>query len=109
MTQKNDTSNSELSRTICDLKSALGSNPKSPLHKVSFKSYGRRFVITNKDQDVVSKIEKTFNQFLKTLKVNTGDKKIKGLCFLDKKSDAFKLAYIKEGEPILRQIVRKKV
>jgi hypothetical protein len=29
--------------------------------------------------------------------------------FLDKKTDAFKLAYMMEGEQVLHQIIRKKV
>ena len=109
MTSKNQPDSRDMCETIGDLKSALINSPESPLHKVSFKSYGRRFVITNKEKDISGKLEKTFNGFLKSLKVTTGDKKIKGLCFLDKKTDAFKLAYMMEGEQVLHQIIRKKV
>ena len=109
MTQKRQTSSPEMSRTIGELKSALINDPNSPLHKVSFKSYGRKFVITNKDKNLAGKLEKSFNGLMKFLDVLPGSKKIKGLCFLDKETDAFKLAYMKEGEQVLHQIVRKKV
>jgi hypothetical protein len=109
MTHKKQPSSPDMLKTISELKSTLVSDPDSPLHKVSFKSYGRRFVITNKDKDLSGKLEKSFNGLLKFLDVLPGNKKIKGLCFLDKKTDAFKVAYMKEGEQILHQIVRKKV
>jgi hypothetical protein len=109
MTQKRQPSSPDMSRTIGELKSALINDPNSPLHKVSFKSYGRRFVITNKDKNLDGKLEKSFNGLMKFLDVIPGSKKIKGLCFLDKQTDAFKLAYMKEGEQVLHQIVRKKV
>jgi hypothetical protein len=109
MTQKRQPSSSDMSRTIGELKSALIDDPNSPLHKVSFKSYGRRFVITNKDKNLDGKLEKSFNGLMKFLDVIPRSKKIKGLCFLDKQTDSFKLAYMKEGEQVLHQIVRKKV
>lgn len=109
MTQKRQPSSPDMSRTVGELKSALMNDPNSPLHRVSFKSYGRRFVITNKDTNLDGKLEKSFNGLMKFLGVIPGGKKIKGLCFLDKETDAFKLAYMKEGEQVLRQIVRKKV
>lgn len=109
MTQKRQPSSPDMSRTIGELKSALTNDPASPLHKVSFKSYGRRFVITNKDKNLDSKLEKSFNGLMKFLGVLPGEEKIKGLCFLDKKTEAFKLAYMEEGEQVLHQIVRKKV
>jgi hypothetical protein len=109
MTQKRQPSSPDMSRTIGELKSALIDDPNSPLHKVSFKSYGRRFVITNKDKNLDGKLEKSFNGLMKFLDVIPRSKKIKGLCFLDKQTDSFKLAYMKEGEQVLHQIVRKKV
>jgi hypothetical protein len=108
MTTKKQTSTPDVSKTIGELKSLLVNDPNG-LHRISFKSYGRKFVITNTDNDFRSKLEKSFNGFMKALNICTTSKKIKGLCFIDKQSNAFKMAYMKEGEQVLHQIVRKKV
>lgn len=108
MTTQKQTSAPDVTKTIGELKDLLVNGPEG-LHKISFKSYGRKFVITNNDNDFKGKLEKSFNGFMKALDIRTTSKKIKGLCFIDKRSNAFKMAYMKEGESVLHQIVRKKV
>jgi hypothetical protein len=108
MTRKKQTGAPDVTKTIGELKGFLVNDPEG-LHKITFKSYGRRFVITNNDNDLRGKLEKSFNGFMKALNICTTSKKIKGLCFIDKQSNAFKMAYMKEGEQVLHQIVRKKV
>jgi hypothetical protein len=38
------------------------------------------------------------------LNIQSDDKKVKGICFLDKKSDNFNIGYQRDGESVLHQI-----
>jgi hypothetical protein len=106
--KKEQTVSPDVSKTISELKRALVNDPESPLYRVSFKSYGRKFVITNRSHTIKDKLEKSFNHFMKALCITPGQKRIKGLCFLDRDTTAFKMAYMKEGEQVLHQVIRKK-
>lgn len=106
--KKENNSSPDVVKTISELKRVLVNDPQSPLHRVSFKSYGKRFVITNKNYTVKDKLEKSFNELMKVLRITPDSKRLKGLCFIDKDTDAFKMAYMREGEQVLHQVVRKK-
>lgn len=106
--KKEQTVSPDVTKTISELKRALINEDESPLYRVSFKSYGRKFVITNKSHTLKDKLEKSFNHFMKALCITPGQKRIKGLCFLDKDTPGFKMAYMKEGEQVLHQVIRKR-
>lgn len=102
MTSKSD-GNSEIKYSLSELRKTLAES-KSDRHKIRFKSYGRKYVITNDDNNMGDKLEKSFNSFMNKLKVDAKGKRLRGICFVDKKSDSFSVGYQKEGEFVLHQI-----
>lgn len=93
-----------IKRSIGTLRKLLADDPKRDLHKIRFKKYGSKYVITNKDTDLTTKLEKSFNSFMDKLDVKSNGKKIRGIFFLDKQKDDFNVGYQKEGEFVLHQI-----
>jgi superoxide dismutase len=94
----------DIKRSIGSLRKLLADDPKRMTHKIKFKRYGAKYIITNKDNDLSTKLEKSFNSFMGKLNIQDDQKKTRGICFLDKKSDAFNIGYQKEGEFVLHQI-----
>ena len=104
MTTKNTNDLPVIKRSLGGLKKLLAEDLKSERHKIRFKRYGRKYVITNSDSDLTSKLEKSFNSFMGKLSVHSDGKKLRGICFIDKNSDDFSVGYQKEGEFVLHQI-----
>ena len=102
MTSKSDGS-SEIKYSLGELRKTLA-GIKTDRHKIRFKKYGRKYVITNDDNNIGEKLEKSFNSFMGKLKVDAQGKRLRGICFIDRKSDSFSLGYQKEGEYVLHQI-----
>lgn len=102
MTSKSD-GNSEIKYSLSELRKTLADN-KSDKHKIRFKRYGKKYVITNDDNKIGEKLEESFNSFMNKLKVDANGKRLRGICFVDKKSDSFSIGYQKEGELVLHQI-----
>lgn len=94
----------DIRKSIGSLRKLLADDPKRMTHKIRFKRYGAKYIITNKDNDLSAKLEKSFNSFMGKLNIQDEKKKARGICFLDKKSDAFNIGYQKEGEFVLHQI-----
>ena len=94
----------DIKKSISSLRKLLADDPKRNTHKIRFRRYGSKYVITNKDTDLSTKLEKSFNSFMGKLNIQKDEKKMRGICFLDKKSDAFNIGYQKEGEFVLHQI-----
>ena len=94
----------DIKKSISSLRKLLADDPKRNTHKIRFRRYGSKYVITNKDTDLSTKLEKSFNTFMGKLNIQKDEKKMRGICFLDKKSDAFNIGYQKEGEFVLHQI-----
>lgn len=94
----------DIKKSISNLRKLLADDPKRMTHKIKFKRYGAKYIITNKDNDLSTKLEKSFNSFMGKLNIQNDDKKVKGICFLDNNSDAFNIGYQKEGEFVLHQI-----
>jgi hypothetical protein len=82
----------------------LADDPKRETHKIRFKRYGRKYTITNNNNDLTAKLEQSFNSFMSKLDIKNDSKKLRGICFLDKGTDAFSIGYQKEGECVLHQI-----
>lgn len=95
--------NSEIKYSLGELRKALAES-RTEKHKIRFKRYGRKYVITNDDNNIGDKLEKSFNSFMNNLKVDAKGKKLRGICFVDKNSDTFSVGYQKEGEFVLHQI-----
>lgn len=93
-----------IKKSLGGLKKLLAEDLKSERHKIRFKSYGGKYVITNNNNNLTSKLEKSFNSFMGKLSVNSDGKKLRGICFIDKHSDDFSVGYQKEGEFVLHQI-----
>ena len=104
MTTKNTNNLPIVKKSLGGLKKLLAEDLKSERHKIRFKRYGSKYIITNKDSDLSSKLEKSFNSFMDKLSVNPDGKKLRGICFIDKKSDDFSVGYQREGEYVLHQI-----
>ncbi len=94
----------DIKKSVSSLRKLLANDPKREAHKLKFKRFGRKYIITNKDNDLASKLEKSFNSFMGKLDVKQDGKNMRGICFLDKKSDDFRIGYQKEGEFVLHQI-----
>jgi hypothetical protein len=94
----------DIKKSISNLRKLLADDPKRMTHRIKFKRYGAKYIITNKDNDLSTKLEKSFNSFMGKLNIQNDEKKVKGICFLDKKSDAFNIGYQKEGEFVLHNI-----
>lgn len=94
----------DIKRSISSLRKLLADDPKRHSHKIRFKKYGSKYIITDNNNDLATKLEKSFNTFMGKLNVNSEGKKMRGICFLDKKSDDFNIGYQKEGEFVLHQI-----
>lgn len=94
----------DIKRSIGSLRKLLADDPKRITHKIKFKRYGAKFIITNKETDISTKLEKSFNSFMGKLNIQDEKKKTRGICFLDKKSDTFNIGYQNEGESVLHQI-----
>ena len=52
----------------------------------------------------IYQLEKSFNSFMGKLSVHSDGKKLRGICFIDRNSDAFSVGYQKEGDFVLHQI-----
>jgi hypothetical protein len=104
MTTKNTNNLPIVKKSLGGLKKLLAEDLKSERHKIRFKRYGSKYIITNKDSDLSSKLEKSFNSFMDKLSVNPDGKKLRGICFIDKNSDDFSVGYQREGEYVLHQI-----
>jgi len=94
----------DIKRSIGSLRKLLADDPKRMTHKIRFKRYGAKYIINNNDNDLSTKLEKSFNSFMGKLNIQSDDKKVKGICFLDKKSDNFNIGYQRDGESVLHQI-----
>jgi hypothetical protein len=94
----------DIKKSIGSLRKLLVDDPKRMTHKIRFKRYGTKYIITNKDNDLSTKLDKSFNSFMGKLNIQDENKKARGICFLDKKSDTFNIGYQKEGEFVLHQI-----
>ena len=94
----------DIRKSISSLRKLLADDPKRETHKIRFKRYGRKFIITNNNNDLTAKLEQSFNSFMGKLEIQNDNKKLRGICFLDKQSDAFSIGYQKEGECVLHQI-----
>jgi hypothetical protein len=104
MTRKNTNDLPVIKRSLGGLKKLLAEDLKSERHKIRFKRYGSKYVITNSNSDLTSKLERSFNSFMSKLSVHSDGKKLRGICFVDKNSDDFSVGYQKEGEFVLHQI-----
>jgi hypothetical protein len=104
MTTKNTNDLPVIKRSLGGLKKLLAEDLKSERHKIRFKRYGSKYVITNSNSDLTSKLERSFNSFMGKLSVHSDGKKLRGICFIDKNSDDFSVGYQKEGEFVLHQI-----
>ena len=104
MTTKNTNDLPVIKRSLGCLKKLLAEDLKSERHKIRFKRYGSKYVITNSNSDLTSKLERSFNSFMGKLSVHSDGKKLRGICFIDKNSDDFSVGYQKEGEFVLHQI-----
>ncbi len=104
MTRKNTNDLPVIKRSLGGLKKLLAEDLKSERHKIRFKRYGSKYVITNSNSDLTSKLERSFNSFMGKLSVHSDGKKLRGICFIDKNSDDFSVGYQKEGEFVLHQI-----
>ena len=104
MTTKKTNDLPTIKKSLGGLKKLLAEDLKSERHKIRFKRFGTKYVITNNDNDLADKLEKSFNSFMGKLSVNTDGKKLRGICFIDKKSDDFSVGYQREGEYVLHQI-----
>jgi hypothetical protein len=104
MTRKNTNDLPVIKRSLGGLKKLLAEDLKSERHKIRFKRYGSKYVITNSNSDLTSKLERSFNSFMGKLSVHSDGKKLRGICFVDKNSDDFSVGYQKEGEFVLHQI-----
>jgi hypothetical protein len=104
MTTKNTNNLPVIKRSIGSLKKLLAEDLKTERHKIRFKKYGQKYIITNNDSDLSSKLEKSFNSFMGKLSVHSDGKKLRGICFIDKNSDDFSVGYQKEGDFVLHQI-----
>ena len=104
MTTKNTNDLPIIKRSLGGLKKLLAEDLKSERHKIRFKRYGSKYVITNSNSDLTSKLERSFNSFMGKLSVHSDGKKLRGICFIDKNSDDFSVGYQKEGEFVLHQI-----
>ena len=104
MTTKNTNDLPVIKRSLGGLKKLLAEDLKSERHKIRFKRYGSKYVITNSNSDLTSKLESSFNSFMGKLSVHSDGKKLRGICFIDKNSDDFSVGYQKEGEFVLHQI-----
>jgi len=102
--QIEDKSLIDIKRSIGSLRKLLADDPKRMTHKIRFKRYGAKYIISNNDNDLSTKLEKSFNSFMGKLNIQSDDKKVKGICFLDKKSDNFNIGYQRDGESVLHQI-----
>lgn len=94
----------DIKRSIGSLRKLLADDPKRMTHKIRFKRYGAKYIISNNDNDLSTKLEKSFNSFMGKLNIQSDNKKVKGICFLDKKSDNFNIGYQRDGESVLHQI-----
>lgn len=94
----------DIKKSIGSLRKLLADDPKRMTHKIRFKRYGSKYIITNKETDLSEKLEKSFNSFMGKLDIQDNNKKTRGICFLDKKSDDFNIGYQREGEFVLHQI-----
>jgi hypothetical protein len=104
MTSKKTNDLPTIKKSLGGLKKLLAEDLKSERHKIRFKRFGRKYVITNNDNDLSDKLEKSFNSFMGKLSVNADGKKLRGICFIDKRSDDFSVGYQREGEYVLHQI-----
>jgi len=102
--QVEDQTRVEIKKSIGVLRKLLADDPKRTTHKIRFKRYGAKYIITNKENDISAKLEKSFNSFMGKLNIKKDKKKARGICFLDKKSDSFNIGYQKEGEFVLHQV-----
>ncbi len=93
-----------IKRSIGSLRKLLADDPKRMTHRIKFKRYGAKYIISNNNNDISAKLEKSFNSFMGNLNIQNDQKKVKGICFLDSKSDTFNIGYQNEGESVLHQI-----
>lgn len=104
MTTRNTNNLPVIKKSLGSLKKLLAEDLKTERHKIRFKKYGQKYIITNNDDDLASKLEKSFNSFMGKLSVHSDGKKLRGICFIDRNSDAFSVGYQKEGDFVLHQI-----
>ena len=94
MTTKNTNDLPVIKRSLGGLKKLLAEDLKSERHKIRFKRYGSKYVITNSNSDLTSKLERSFNSFMGKLSVHSDGKKLRGICFIDKLILVEKIKYI---------------
>ena len=94
----------DIKRSIGSLRKLLADDPKRMTHKIKFKRYGSKYIISNNNNDLSTKLEKSFNSFMGKLNIQDGQRKVKGICFLDKNSDNFNIGYQRDGESVLHHI-----
>lgn len=93
-----------IKKNLCEMKRLLVDNQEKPTHKIRFRRTGRRYMIVDGDGSIKNSLEKSFNDFMAKLEIKEDGKKMRGLLFLDKKSDAFSIGYQREGEQVLHQV-----
>jgi hypothetical protein len=98
------TSVPSIKKNLCEMKRLLVDDQEKRTHKIRFKRAGRRYMIIDNGGSVKNCLEKSFNDFMSKLDVKEDGKKMRGLLFLDKQSDAFSIGYQREGEQVLHQI-----
>lgn len=98
------TSVPSIKKNLCEMKRLLVDDQDKRTHKIRFKRAGRRYMIIDDGSSVKNCLEKSFNNFMSKLDVKEDGKKMRGLLFLDKQSDAFSIGYQREGEQVLHQI-----
>lgn len=93
-----------IKKNLCEMKRLLVDDREKRTHKIRFKRTGKRYMIVSSDGTIKDCLEKSFNDFMSKLDVREDGKKMRGLLFLDKQSDAFSIGYQREGEQVLHQI-----
>lgn len=93
----------EIRRSVGSLRKLLSDDPNGKAQKIRFKRYGRRYVITNKDNDLQKKLEQSFNTFMNKLEVKKDGKELRGVCFLGN-TDEFNICYQIDHQTTLHQI-----
>lgn len=98
------TSVPSIKKNLCEMKRLLVDSRESATHKIRFRRTGRSYMIVDTNVSIKDHLEKSFNDFMTKLEIKEDGKKMRGLLFLDKKSDAFSIGYQREGEQVLHQV-----
>lgn len=101
-TQKRIEATKDIKVSVGDLRRLLSNRPEVR-DKIRFKRYGKRYVVTNNNNNIAQQLENSFNSFMNKLEVKP-DGELRGVCFLDKTTDEFKICYQKDHDTTLHQI-----